>query len=237
MTVLFFVFVFVAVIIGSVLGFGTSTILQPIAAILFPFKTAIILTAITHLFGNLSRAQIFRKNLDWPIVFYFGIPSIVAAIVGAFFLVKLPQNISQIILGIFLILYGGASLFWGTIRIPQNKASAVTGGVVSGLITGIIGVGGPVRSAFLNSLNLKKEAYLATTAVLSLLVDVTRIPVYLGEGFLPSGFIWYLPVLAILGIGGSLVSSKIAKKAPPLMFKRIVLIGIVAAGIWLILRA
>jgi len=61
---LFFVIAFVSEIIGAVAGFGSSTIFLPLALILVDFKTALILVAISHLFGNLGRIGFFRHGLD-----------------------------------------------------------------------------------------------------------------------------------------------------------------------------
>jgi len=62
---LFFVIAFVSEIVDAVTGFGSSTryIFLPLALILVDFKTALILVAISHLFGNLGRIS-FRHGLD-----------------------------------------------------------------------------------------------------------------------------------------------------------------------------
>jgi uncharacterized membrane protein YfcA len=45
---------FVAEIIGTIAGFGSSTIFLPLALFFVDFKTAIVLVAIFHLFGNIG---------------------------------------------------------------------------------------------------------------------------------------------------------------------------------------
>jgi uncharacterized protein len=50
--ILFFISAFIAEIIGTIAGFGSSTIFLPLSLLFVDFKTAIILVAIFHLFGN-----------------------------------------------------------------------------------------------------------------------------------------------------------------------------------------
>lgn len=52
--ILLFLSAFVAEIIGTMAGFGSSTILLPLALFFVDFKIAIVLEAIFHLFGNIG---------------------------------------------------------------------------------------------------------------------------------------------------------------------------------------
>lgn len=52
--ILLFLSAFVAEIIGTMAGFGSSTILLPLALFFVDFKIAIVLVAIFHLFGNIG---------------------------------------------------------------------------------------------------------------------------------------------------------------------------------------
>src|SRR5688500_15573562 len=74
----------IAEIIGIMAGFGSSTIFLPLALLFVDFKTAIILVAIFHLFGNLSRIIFFRQGFDKRIILQFGVPSILFSLLGAF---------------------------------------------------------------------------------------------------------------------------------------------------------
>ena len=58
----------IAEIIGTMAGFGSSTIFLSIVLLFVDFKTAIVLVAIFHLFGNLSRTIFFRQGLDKRII-------------------------------------------------------------------------------------------------------------------------------------------------------------------------
>ncbi len=53
-----------AELIGTMAGFGSSTIFLPLALFFVDFKTAIVLVVIFHLFGNIGRIIFFRQGFD-----------------------------------------------------------------------------------------------------------------------------------------------------------------------------
>ena len=75
------------------------------------------------------------------------------------------------------------------------------GGALSGLLAGIIGVGGAVRSMFLISFGMPKEVYIATSALIALVIDCVRIPVYYSSIGLPYEPLLFLSLILIAYIG------------------------------------
>ena len=94
---------FLSEILGTMAGFGSSTIFLPLASYLVEFKTALVLVAIFHLFGNVSRITFFRHGLDWNVLLIFGIPSFVLSLIGATLVGNFSQTFLKLMLGIFLI--------------------------------------------------------------------------------------------------------------------------------------
>lgn len=74
---------FIAEIAGTISGFGSSSIFLPIAHQFFDYKTALLLVALYHIFGNTSRFLLFWKHWNKNIFLLFGIPSIFATLLGA----------------------------------------------------------------------------------------------------------------------------------------------------------
>ena len=146
---------FVSEVIGAVAGFGSSTIFLPLALFFVDFQTALILVAISHLFGNLGRINFFRHGLDKKIIATFGIPSVLFSFLGASVVGILSQDILKVILGIFLIVISVIFLLRPELRLPTNRNTVVTGSSVSGLITGLVGTGGALRATFLTGFNLE----------------------------------------------------------------------------------
>ncbi|MGQ0606111.1 MAG: TSUP family transporter, partial [Candidatus Nitrosotenuis sp.] len=119
--IIFFVIGFVSEIVGTTAGFDSSTIFLPFASYFVDFKTALVLVAIFHLFGNISRITFFRHGLDRNILLIFGVPSFVLSLVGATLVGDLSQTMLKLILGIFLIFICVLLLIKPKLSFPTNK--------------------------------------------------------------------------------------------------------------------
>lgn len=231
MEILFFLAAFVSEIIGTTVGFGSSTVFLPLALLFFDFKTALVLVAFLHIFGNIGRISFFRHGLDKDLIIKFGLPSILLTIFGAILVSLSPQELLKGILGVFLTFYGGFSLWRDTIKATPSLYMVVIGGSLSGFLAGLIGTGGALRGMFLTSFNLPKEKYIATAAAIALAVDITRIPIYVNQGFLSSRFYWYIPVLLLIALAGSFIGKKIVTLIPQILFRKIVLLALIVIGL------
>src|SRR3989344_3543234 len=100
MEVLFLIAAFFSEIVGTIAGFGSSTVFLPLALIFFDFKTALVLVAVMHIFGNIGRISFFQHGLDKRILLIFGIPSIAMTLIGALLVSYLPQGLLKGILGV-----------------------------------------------------------------------------------------------------------------------------------------
>ena len=217
---------FFAEVIGTMAGFGSSTVFLPIALLFLDFRIALILVAIFHISGNIGRITFFRHGFDKRLLLIFGLPSVVFTLLGALLVKYTPQLILKLILGSFLIAYSLISLLKPGLSFPPNKKNSLLGGSLSGFFAGLIGTGGAIRGAFLTSFNLKKSVYISTAAAISLSVDVTRIPIYFGSGFLETQFYHYIPILFTITIMDSFTGSKILNRIPQPKFRKFVLLAI-----------
>ena len=231
---LFFIVAFLTIVIGTVAGFGTSTIFLPIALLFVDFKTALVLVAISHISGNVGATTFFRHGLDKRLILLFGVPSIILTIMGAYLVTYIPQNVLETILGAFLLIFSIYSLLKPDFKVKAAKINTIIGGSLSGFLQGLLGIGGPLRGAFLISYNLDKFKYIATLAAIAVFIDATRIPIYFANNLLGTQFYWYIPVLAVIGIVGSYTGKKIVNKIPQNIFKKVVLVGIALASLLLI---
>ena len=231
MSLFFFLAAFAAEVIGTLAGFGSSTVFLPLALLFVNFQTALVLVAFLHIFGNLGRISFFRHGLDKKLLLKFGLPSVLLTLSGAMLVPYLPQSVLKAVLGVFLVLYASYSLWQENFAVPASTANAVIGGALSGFLAGLIGTGGALRGAFLSGFRLPKEKYIATAASIALAVDATRIPVYLKEGFLKKEYYWYLPVLFIIAFTGSYIGKAIVKRIPQKLFRKFVLFAILLIGL------
>jgi uncharacterized protein len=229
--ILFIIVGFFSEIIGTMAGFGSSTIYLPLASYIYDFQTALVLVAIFHFFGNISRIAFFRHGLEKNILLKFGIPSFVLSLIGATLVGYLSQTFLEFMLGLFLIVISTIFLLNPKLAFPSNSKFLVLGGALSGFITGLVGTGGALRASFLTGLKLEKESYIATAAVIALGTDATRIPSYISAGFLSQQYYYLIPILFGTAVAGSYVGRKIVTKIDQDKFKKMVLIGVILVSI------
>jgi uncharacterized membrane protein YfcA len=148
---------------------------------------------------------------------------------------NLSQTFLKLILGIFLIVLSVLFLIKPKLAFPANKKSLVLGGGISGFIVGLIGTGGALRASFLTGLKMDKEKYIATSAVVALGTDATRIPYYITSGFLLDQYYYLIPFLFVSAFLGSYVGRKIVTRIDQEKFKKMVLIAIILVSIKFIL--
>ena len=163
-----------AAVAATIAGFGSSTLLIPVAFLFMDIKTAVFVVAVFHLFNNVFKIRLFWKSIDFKIFLLFGIPSILMAFAGAMLISVIPLGVVKIVLGVFLIVYAIYSFIKPEFGLKKSKPTAVIGGTLSGFLAGLIGLGGAIRGAFLTAFNLPKEIYVATSAMIAVVIDTTR---------------------------------------------------------------
>jgi hypothetical protein len=176
-------------------GFGLGTILLPVFTIYYDAPIAVGLTAIVHFLNNSFKIGLVYKNINWKVVLKFGIPSLLAAIIGAY-LLKLISNQSTILttyqlnthsfhISLFNVIIGLLIIFFSLFEIIPyfknlsfNEDKLTIGGLLSGFFGGLSGHQGALRSAFLVKLQLQKESFIATGTAIACIVDIARMSIY-----------------------------------------------------------
>lgn len=175
-------------------GFGLGTLLMPVFAVFFPLEVAIALTAIVHLLNNLFKFGMLWRLVDRRVVLRFGLPAMVGAWLGAQQLaqwmelpplytgVNRPVGVTQLVIGLLMLLFAVLELIPASGKWSLPARFIPAGGALSGFLGGLSGHQGALRSIFLLRAGLGKESFIATGVAIALLVDITRIPVYLRNG-------------------------------------------------------
>ena len=175
-------------------GFGLGSILMPVMALFFPVEAAIAATAIVHLANNIFKLFLFGKYRRNDVLISFAVPAVASAAVGAWTLTVLSEvdpilrytsfgktvevETLKVVIAVLITLF---ALFEILPRLRDLKFSSgllPLGGVISGLLGGLSGHQGALRSAFLINLGLTKEQFIGTGVTIACLVDVTRLTVY-----------------------------------------------------------
>jgi len=221
---------FVAGIVGGVVGFGAGVIMVPILVWSFGAKAAIPIMAIAATMANGTRVFIWWREVDWRAAFAYSITAVPFAILGSSTYVVLNAHAVTLTLGIFLILvvpirYGLARI---NVKISRWHLSIV--GAAIGFLTGLVASTGPLNAPFFLMVGLTKGAYIATEALGSIAVYLTKTAV-----FSIAGITTVENILRGLAVGsglmaGSFVSKAIVEKMAPGDFQFVMDIVVLGAG-------
>jgi uncharacterized membrane protein YfcA len=174
---------------------------------------------------------LLKTHLDVTAVKRYGWAMVLGALIGASMSTSIDQKPLLIVVGFALILLPilSATERWTSYRLPE--AEDRWGGFGSGLMGGLTGHQGALRAMFLQKRLPDKTAYAATAALLALIVDLSRLPVYLySDG---ADLVEYLPLIAG-SVASAIIGVHLGKRWlirwKKTHIRTMILCGIVASG-------
>jgi hypothetical protein len=223
--------VFIAEVLGTLGGFGSSVFFVPFAGLLFDFHTVLGITAVFHVSSNLAKIALFRKGIDRNLVLKMGLPAVLFVIAGAYLSRLIIGYWLELSLAALLIIMSVVLLLKPQLRLQANNRTAILGGAISGLAAGLVGTGGAIRGLALASFSLSKEVFIATSAIIDLGIDVSRSVVYIDAGYFQLKLLPLIPMLLVLSFAGTAVGKYLLQFISEVRFQRVVLGLILVVGI------
>jgi uncharacterized protein len=152
--------------------------LMPILMVAFGPKEAVPIMAIAALLANLSRVAVWWREIDWRANAVYCATAIPAAAIGARTLLKLEPRLVEAFLGLLFIAMVPIRrwLMARGLRIALWHLSIVGAGI--GFLSGMVASTGPINTPFFLAYGLVKGAYLATEALGSMAVGITKTIVF-----------------------------------------------------------
>lgn len=233
---IFYLLALLAEILGTISGFGSSILFVPIASLFFDFKIILGVTAVFHVFSNLSKIVLFRKGINKQIVIKLGIPAVVFVVLGALLSNYLPQQEMELVLSVFLLMVSIYVVVYSQRQLQQNNRNLITGGIASGFVAGLIGTGGAIRGIVLAAFNLEKDLFIATSALIDLGVDSSRAVVYYLNGYMTAEIVIILPALILISIVGTWIGKRLLNYIPQKQFRYLVIILVIVTSVLQIVK-
>lgn len=222
---------FVASALAAVTGFGGAAVLLPILVLVFGVRDAIPILTVAQLIGNGSRVWFNRSELVLPVVGWFALGGVPAALAGGVLFASAPFSFLKRLLGIFLLVtvayrHIGKESF---LQLPLRGFAAI--GAIFSFLSALLGSVGPLMAPFFLAYGLVKGAYIGTEAFATVVMHITKLVAYGGMSVLT-----IKGVLAGLALGpimvlGSFIGKKILDRLPERLFVVIIEATLIIAGL------
>ena len=135
--------IFLAAIVRGFSGFGFSLLSITAIALILPVKQIVPSIFLLEIAASINLIPGIWREIHWRSLTWLMVGYVIGLPAGAYALIYAPEAPAQIVLGVFVI--GTAILMLDGFRLektPGAPASTATG-IVSGVLNGAFGIGGP----------------------------------------------------------------------------------------------
>lgn len=217
--------------IAAVTGFGIGSLLTPVLALQVDTRLAVAAVSIPHLIGTSLRFGLMHGGVDRRVLWSFGLTSAAGGLAGAVLGGVASNRWLTILFGV-LLLFAAVSEITGLARRMHFRGwVAWIAGALSGLLGGLVGNQGGIRSAALIGFDLRKEMFVGTATAIALFVDGARVPIYLYTQHEEIRGVLLWIVLAIVSVvAGTLLGSRTLGRIPDVWFRRVLALMLAVLG-------
>ena len=221
----------VAGTIGGVVGFGSGVLLLPIIAWVFGPMAAVPILTVASLIGNVSRAGLYWREIDWRVVAFYCAGAVPAATLGALVFVRLETQVIPLVFGAFVVLVVPARRWAAKHELRVRLGHFPVVGASLGFLSAIVSTTGPINAPFFLSFGLTRGAYLATEAISTTAVHATKSIVYGKFSALNSETALIGLCIGSLLLAGSVLGKRIVERVDAGRFVLIVELALVVSGV------
>lgn len=247
---IFWVFVGLGIIVQGISksGFagGVGLLTIPLMMLVMPVDKVVATLLPLLILLDFNAIYHHRHNKVWEHVLAIYIPSLAGILAGAFlwwwigqegveaYAVSIKRFVGVIaILFALYILAREKALDWVN-RLYFGRRTAWTAGTLSGFTSTMAHSAGPIVSLYMFSQNMGKSLFVGTTAWTFMLINLTKLPFFIGVGLVRKDvllfdafLIWLIPLGSFLG---KWMHDRIAEQT----FNRVIMIFVLIAGLQLI---
>jgi uncharacterized membrane protein YfcA len=223
--------------VASVSGFGIGSLLTPVLAVRVGTKLAVAAVSVPHLAATALRLWVMRKDVDRRLLLSFGVMSAAGGLVGALLHAYADSPAHTAVFGGLLLFTGMMGLTGYSERLRFHGWVAWVAGGGSGLLGGLVGNQGGIRSAAMLGFDMPKHAFVATATAVGVIVDAARMPVYVATQWSEVVGLWPVLLAATVGaVVGTLTGERVLRRLPERFYRRLVSGLVLALGIFMLVR-
>jgi len=227
----------VAQLVYVLFGFGSGLISVGILDLVFPdIRDVVVLLLLVNLPAEIWVTWKTRLEIRWRPIAALGVGIAVGIPLGALVLRHGEPGFILTALGWFLVVVGIVFLRLPAAgkRSPQTWAAPPTG-LVSGLLTGLFGTGGPPLIIWYHLSSPHKAAFRGNLMTIFLLMTFVRVPTYAATGMITIERIASMVVVMPAVLLGGWLGHRMHVEISEILFRRLVSGLLVVLGLGLLL--
>ena len=223
--------------IAAVTGFGIGSLLTPVLALQVDTRLAVAVVSVPHVIGTAIRFWLLSGGVDRRVFWNFGLTSAAGGLTGALLHGWASNRGLNVVFGTLLLFAAMSELTGLARRMRFRGHTAWIAGAISGLLGGLVGNQGGLRSAALLGFDLSKRSFVATATAVGLLVDGARMPVYVVTQAQEMAGMGRWIALATIGVTvGTVIGSRMLSQIPEVWFRRVLAVVLALLGVAMLIR-
>lgn len=220
----------------TVSGFGYAMVTVPLFTLAVDPRTAVVVTALTDIGLTVTAAVRDRAYVRWRVAGALTGTALLGVPVGLLVLATVAEDVLSVLIAVVVL--GCVALVWSGVRLRTGPLGIGAVGVLVGVLTAATGTNGPPLVAAFQSLGYDPRTFRATLAAIFTGAGLVGLVGFAAIGRIDAGVLRLsLVALPAIPLGwwlGNLVFDRLG----PLVFRRIVLVGLVgSAGVALVAAA
>lgn len=223
-------------IIKGATGFANALIAIPLLSLLFDVKFVVPMFLLFDFPSSGMISYQHRADIKWRTVLTVASGLILGTIIGAYFLIHLPNDLLKPLFGIIVICFG-MNLILKNSELMNSRLHpgwGVLSGLLGGTTGGLFGMDGPILVMYL-SRTLRKASFRATLTTIFLVSSFWRGTLYVYGGILDWDQVLFALGMTPFLVIGVLIGSRLQDSFSQRTFTSIVGVVLIIAGILLIL--
>jgi uncharacterized membrane protein YfcA len=227
---------FVAGTCSGMTGFGGGLLLPPILAPIIGVQHVVPVLSFSMLMTNAHRFWLYRKHADLKLIGAVLVMLVPAVVIGAMIYLALPADVISIVLGCFLLLSIPLGRVLARRKLRLGTPGVVIAGGLFGVVSGTTPGAGMLMVPVLLGAGLVGEAFLATDASISIVVNLTKAVMFNQLGSLPLALLAIGLIIGLSTIPGNYVARWILRRTSVRLHARLLEVIVLIGGLSLLVR-
>lgn len=228
--------VLAASLVQGISGFAFGMVVLMVFPYLFGYTKSLVLAALMATLVMLYNAFLYRRTIDWTWIPKWLLVYIVADLLGVLVLKRVGDHpIWYPLMGVIFILMA-LYLLWGQkiIHVKVGLGSMVVLSLLSGLIMGAFGVGGPLMAAFFLEATESKDYYLGTSQLVLGLTLAIDFLLRVFNGMFTVDLVGYTLLGVVSMAAGLYIAKVLVSRMDALTMRKIICVVMLADGVFML---